>query len=73
MKGKQYRVKVSVYSGCMGVKDTIYYVGCNSKKEAYELAQELEEEDNSNWTTCQVQCKRIREDILVSRSVWINI
>ena len=47
----KYRVKVSVYSGCMGVKDTIYYIGCNTKREAFKLAQELEEDDNSNWTT----------------------
>lgn len=66
----KYRVKVSVYSGCMGVKDTVHYIGCNTKREAFKLARELEEEDNSNWTTCQVQC---RKDILVSRPVWIKM
>ena len=66
----KYRIRISTYSGCMGVKDSVRYQNCSSKEEALQLAKEIEEADTANWTTCQVQEGR---EITVPRTVWKNI
>ena len=64
---KGFRVKVSVFEGCMGHYST-YYVYCDTYKEALEKADEIEKENE--FAKCDVQKCRI---VTYERKVWLNV
>ena len=54
MANKNYRVCIDEFLGCMWHYKKSY-IECTSLEEAKQKAKEIEEADNSHWTTCYVQ------------------
>lgn len=71
MTNKKYRVYVVEFLGCMGHYKKSY-IECTSLEEAKQKAKEIEEADNSHWTTCYVQECEDRT-FTVTKTFWKNV
>ena len=71
MTNKNYRVCVEEFLGCMGHYKKSY-IECTSLEEAKQKAKEIEEADDSHWTTCCVQEGEDRT-FTVTKTFWKDI
>ena len=71
MINKKYRVYVNEFQGCMGhCKKS--YIECTSLEETKQKAKEIEESDDSHWTTCCVQEGEDRT-FTVTKTFWKDV
>lgn len=71
MANKKYRVYVNEFQGCMGHYKKSY-IECTSLEEAKQKAKEIEEADDSHWTTCCVQEGEDRT-FTVTKTFWKDV
>ena len=71
MVNKEYRVYVNEFQGCVGhYKKSC--IACTSLEEAKQKAKEIEEADDSHWTTCCVQEGEDRT-FTVTKTFWTDV
>ena len=71
MTNKKYRVYIDEFQGCMGHYKKSY-IECASLEETKQKAKEIEEADDSLWTTCYVQEGEDRT-FTVTKTFWKNV